>query len=139
MSIRVVRAAAGVVGGLVLLYGTYRLLGLGWSNLLSTVPWLFGGVVAHDAVLAPLVLLVGAAATRRLPDWVRAPATGALVVLGSLTLVSVPVLGRFGAKADNPTLLDRPYAVGWLIAAALVLLVAGVQALARRPKGAERG
>ncbi|MCW2678630.1 MAG: hypothetical protein JWM62_31, partial [Frankiales bacterium] len=32
-------------------------------------------------------------------------------------------LGRFGERPDNPTLLDRPYWVGWLV---LVVLVAAV-------------
>ena len=133
------RLALGVVGVLVGAYGAYRLLVLGVGNLVSAVVWLAGGVVLHDGVLAPLVLAVGALAARLLPDLVREPATAAFVVLGSLTLVAVPVLGRFGAKPDNPTLLDRPYAVGWLVVAALVLAVAGVQVILRRRKGAERG
>ena len=36
------------------------------------------------------------------------------VVLGSLTLLAIPVLGRFGERPDNATLLDRNYTVGWL-------------------------
>ena len=50
----------------------------------------------------------------------RAPAVAGLVVLGSVTLLAIPVLGRFGARADNPTLLDRHYGVGcgWCFARA---------------------
>ncbi len=47
-----------------------------------------------------------------------------MVVLGSLTILAIPMLGRFGAKADNPTLLDRNYWLGWSLIA--VLVVAGV-------------
>jgi hypothetical protein len=55
----------------------------------------------------------------------RAPAAVALIVWGSITLLAVPVLGRFGALEDNPTLLDRPYLITWLVGCALtVLLVA---------------
>ena len=46
-----------------------------------------------------------------------------MVVLGPLTLIAVPVLGRFGAKADNPTLLDRPYWLGYAVVVGLVLLL----------------
>jgi hypothetical protein len=133
------RLGLGLVGVLLGAYGAYRLLALGVGNLVSATVWLVGGVVLHDGVLAPLVLGLGALAARWLPEQVRVPATGALVVLGSLTLVAVPVLGRFGARPDNPTLLDRPYAAGWLVVAALVLGVAGLQILLRRRKGAERG
>ena len=45
-------------------------------------------------------------------------------MLGSVTLLAVPVLGRFGARPDNPTLLDRDYALGWVVLA--VLTIAGV-------------
>ena len=72
----------------------------------------------HDAILAPAVLglrLVGApaAAARR-----AGAVDVVLVLLGPAALVAIPVLGRFGAKADNPTLLDRDYP-GRLVFAAL--------------------
>ncbi|MEO5982420.1 MAG: hypothetical protein ABIQ13_08920 [Pedococcus sp.] len=137
--LKATRVALVVVGLLVGLYGAVRLLGLGWSNLATTVPWLAGVVVAHDLILAPLVVVVGAAAARALPAWSRRGALVVLVVLGSVTLVAVPTLGRFGAKADNPTLLDRPYGMGWLSVAGLVLVVAALLAVTGRRKGAPRG
>jgi hypothetical protein len=45
----------------------------------------------------------------------------ALVVWGTVSLMAVPVLGRFGALSDNPTLLDRPYLSSWAVGTALVL------------------
>lgn len=133
------RAALLVLGVLVGTYGAVRLLGLGWSNLVATLPWLAGVVVAHDAILAPVVVLAGVAAARRLPRWSRAGALVLLVVWGSVTVVAVPVLGRFGAKADNPTLLDRPYAAGWLAMTGLVLVAVALLAIRDRRKGAPRG
>ena len=41
------------------------------------------------------------------------------------------MLGRFGARPDNPTLLDRDYLVGWLVLAGVVLLVTVVASLVR--------
>ena len=128
-----------VLGVLVGAYGAVRLFALGWSNLLATVPWLAGVVIVHDAVLAPVVVLAGVSAARALPDWSRHGATVLLVVWGSATLVAVPALGRFGARADNPTLLDRPYGAGWLAVTGLVLAVAAVLAVRDRREGTPRG
>jgi hypothetical protein len=130
MRVRAVLATLGVgVGG----YGAFRLLELGWDNLVATLLWLAGGVLLHDALLAPLTIAVAALATVLLPTPVRGPAAAGFVVLGSITVTAVPVLGRFGARADNPTLLDRDYTAGWLaLAAAVLLAVVALSAVAGR-------
>jgi hypothetical protein len=134
------RAALGLAGLAAAAYGGLSLVRLGADNFVAALPWLVGGVLVHDALLAPAVVLAGVVAAARLPDWARGAAAGALVVLGPLTLAALPALGRFGARPDNPTLLDRPYAAGWATVAALVLAVAGAAALtARRRGGAHRG
>jgi hypothetical protein len=94
-------------------------------------------VLLHDAILAPLVLALLVLGAAVLPDWARPPAAAATVVLGSVTVMAVPVLGRFGARPDNPTLLDRPYGTGWLLFAGLVLGYACAWGLARRRRGGE--
>ena len=78
--------------------------------------WLAPGWSLHDLVLTPWCWLIAAARRSRCcrPRPGRPAAVG-LVVLGSVTLLAVPVLGRFGARADNPTLLDRDYLAGWLV------------------------
>jgi hypothetical protein len=116
------RVALGAVGVAVAGYGVFRLLELGWSNLVATVVWLAGGVLLHDVVLAPATIVVCAVAVLALRSrpW-RAAVAGGLVVLGTVTVTAIPVLGRFGARPDNPTLLDRPYVAGWLVVAVLVL------------------
>jgi hypothetical protein len=101
------------------------------DQLVNAAVWLASGVVLHDFVLAPLVLALVYGGARVAPPAARAPAAAALVVLGSVTLLAVPVLGRFGARADNPTLLDRDYRAGWLALAGVVLLVTVVAALVR--------
>lgn len=119
------RIAIGCLGLLAGAYGAILLLERGWSNLVSTALWLAGGVVAHDFVLAPLTLglcaLVAPFVARRL----RAVSTAALIVVGSVTVLAIPVLGRFGARPDNPTLLDRHYWWGWVGFVVLVALVSG--------------
>lgn len=103
-------------------------------DLLDSALWLAGGVVVHDAVLAPLVIVLAVLVVRRLPALVRAPVTVGAVVLGSVTLVAVPVLGRFGASPGNPTLLDRDYVTGWLVLAALTVVAVRVSILRRRSR-----
>lgn len=116
-------AARVLVGGLGLLglaYGLWLLVGV--RDLTSAVVWLAGGVVLHDLVLAPLTVLAGVAVARLLPAVLVGPLSRAAIVLGPLTLLAIPVLGRFGARADNPTLLDRGYVGGWLLVVGLTLL-----------------
>ncbi len=67
-------------------------------------------------------------------------------MLGSLTLVAVPVLGGFGRSTDptNETLLDRDYVAGWLVLAGLVVAVvlvwcAGARHAGEPPRTARAG
>lgn len=129
------RVLVGLLGLAAATYGALTLLDLGVRNLVDTTLWLLGGVLLHDVVLAPLtiglgVLVAALLRDRPLPRW-AGPFVGAGVVLGTVTLVAVPVLGRFGARPDNPTLLDRPYVLGWLVLAALTLLGAAATAAFR--------
>jgi hypothetical protein len=130
------RLVTGAVGTLLVAYGAWLLLSRqDLSQVRDVAVWLGAGVVLHDLVLAPAVLLVAAVAARVLPGAARGPAVAVLVVLGSVTLLAVPVLGRFGAREDNPTLLDRPYAAGWLALAALVLTAAVAETVRRVRRG----
>jgi hypothetical protein len=124
------RVALGAVGVLLGLYGAWLLLSRG-HDLWNVVVWLAGGVVLHDAVLSVTVLVLGVLVVRVLPTVAQAPAVVGFVVLGSATLVAVPVLGRFGARPDNATLLDRSYAAGWLVLAGITLVAVVTATLVR--------
>jgi hypothetical protein len=126
----------GVLGVAAAAYGGWLLLGRqDVDQLLNAGVWLGSGVVLHDLVLAPVVLALAALVTRVAGPAARAPVVVGLVVLGSVTLVAVPTLGRFGARPDNPTLLDRPYGAGWLVLAGLVVLGTVVAGLVRSRQG----
>jgi hypothetical protein len=127
------RLAIGGVGVLVGLFGAYLLLSRqDHDQLFSAAIWLVSGVVLHDFVLAPVVLVVVALGGRVVPAAFRGPAVAGLVVLGTVTLLALPVLSRMGERADNPSLLDRHYTLGWLVLAALVVAAVVVAGLARR-------
>ncbi|MCK9825549.1 hypothetical protein NOCD_18855 [Nocardioides cavernae] len=123
MRARLLLAAAGA--GLAL-YGLALLLTRQEPRQwLEVALWLGAGVVAHDVLLSALVVGAGLLGSRLLPASWRAPAAIALVVWGGLSVVAVPVLVGGGVRADNPTLLDRPYiATWWVVSATVVLLVA---------------
>ena len=122
------RVGLGILGVVAGVYGAFLMFSRqDLDALLEVGIWMAVGVVVHDFVLAPLLIGVGVLVPR-LPAAVRESAAVGLVVLGSVTLLAVPVLGRFGVEADNPTLFDRPYAAGWAVLAGLVL--AGVAAAA---------
>lgn len=129
MRLRVLLGGGGVLlGG----YGAFLLLSRQDSGqLVNAAIWLASGVVLHDAVLAPVVLGLVVVGARIAPVAARVPAATALVVLGTATILAIPVLGRFGARPDNPTLLDRDYTAGWFALAGLVLLATVVATLVR--------
>jgi hypothetical protein len=105
------------------------------GQLLDAGIWLGSGVLLHDLVLTLAVLAAGSLSLRVLPEPAKAPAVVGMVVLGSLTLVALPVLGGFGARDDNPTLLDRPYLASWLALAAVITVVVAVASLRRSRRG----
>ena len=129
-----VRGGLGALGVAGTAYGLWLLAGQGAGQWFPVLVWAVGGVVVHDGVLAPLVVVLGVAVAVRAPAWWRTPVLLAAVVLGPLTLLAVPVLGRFGARPDNPTLLDRPYWLGYLLVVGVVVVLTTVSALRRRAR-----
>jgi hypothetical protein len=136
---RAVRVVIGLGGVAIASYGVVLLAERGLGDLVDVGLWLAGGVLVHDALIAPVTLLVVAVAVRVVPGRWWAPAAAWLVVVGTVTLVAVPALGRFGAEPDNPTLLDRPYWTGWALFATLVAGAALCWGIRRRTPEWEGG
>jgi hypothetical protein len=82
--------------------------------------FLLGGALAHDLVLAPLVLLAGTALARVVRGRWRAPLQAALFVSGTLLLFTYPALRGYGRVLHNPTSLPHDYALN------LAVVVGGV-------------
>ncbi|MCW2855099.1 MAG: hypothetical protein JWR52_714 [Marmoricola sp.] len=119
-AIRAVLIAAGAAAGA---FGISLLLGLGQRNLIATVEWLAGGVVLHDGIVGPAVIAAAFVVGRVFRGRVPAAVIVGGIVLATVTVVAIPVLGRFGQRPDNTTLLDGSYGVGWLVFAGLTLLL----------------
>lgn len=111
------------------------LVGLGaWLVVTEPDPlgvfvWLAGALVLHDGILAPLVFAVGLllVARRR-----RGLLRGALLVAGSVVLVTLPLLVRPG-EPPNPSALPLPYGRNLtIVLAAVVVVTGGAIAVQRR-------
>lgn len=134
------RAALVAAGSTLTLYGAWLLLSRqDPGQWLEVGIWLGAGVVAHDAVVSGLVIGLCLLGSRVLPSAWRAPAVVALVVWGGVTLTAVPVLTGLGVRADNPTLLDRPYVATWLAISAIVVLLVAVAGFVRSRRARDEG
>ncbi|MDN5744227.1 MAG: hypothetical protein L0H31_03790 [Nocardioidaceae bacterium] len=124
------RALLGLLGLVLAGYGAVLLLSRqDGDQIRDGLVWLIAGVLVHDALLAPVVLGLCLVGRLMLPTRYRRAATVALIIVGPLSLLAIPVLGRFGARPDNPTLLDRPYLAAWLVL--LIIAAAAVIAVGR--------
>jgi hypothetical protein len=114
-------------GAAALAYGGWLLLtGGGRTAPRSTLTWLAGALLGHDAVLAPATVAAGWLlwrVTAHRPDVRRLVAAGAFVA-ACLVIVAAPALLSEGAP-DNGTATPRDYAGGL---ATLLLLDAAVTA-----------
>jgi hypothetical protein len=116
------------------IWGAWLLSDDGLDKLPSTVLWLVGVVVLHDAVLAPIVVVIGVVAARTLRR--RAVAAIAFLIWGTLTLAVANVLSGVGGKPDMDSLLNRPYLSAWLVLSGVI--VAGALAVTARTDGSNR-
>jgi len=144
--VRVARAVLVVVG--------VALIGLGGWVLTETVSptryggllvWLIGAVIAHDAVIAPVVagiaLIVGRTGRRISPTVLAILQVG--IVLGVvLSLVVVPEIISKARGTKNDTVLPFDYgtrlAVAWLVVAVLTALAVVVWTVLARRREARR-
>lgn len=110
-----------VVGGiLVLLYGGLRLVFEVPRELVGLVLWMAGVVVAHDALLAPLVVGLGWVLARTVPPRPRRFVQTGLVVGGLVSVVAIPLILREGTKPPAKALLLQDYGANLAILLGLV-------------------
>ncbi|RMI34963.1 hypothetical protein [Nocardia stercoris] len=93
------------------------------ADLKSIAFWFVGGILVHDALFAPLCAAAGVGARRLLPRSWWAPVACGAVCTVVLAVLAVPVIGRRNAVPDNPSVLDRNYAAGLVVALAVVWIL----------------
>ncbi len=132
MRMSVTRLLTGVAGLALMGVGASLLLDV--PDLTGVLVWLGGAVVLHDALIAPLVLLIGLVLVR---GGARGPVRGALLVAGALTAVALPVLLRPG-KPANSSVLPLDYPRNWLLTLVAVATVTALVLAARRTRRRRR-
>jgi hypothetical protein len=127
---RGLRVLVGVAGLAFTGVGAWLLLTGGrTTDPLSVLTFLALPVAAHDAVLAPVAVLLGWLALRFAPRPAHAPLQVALLMVASVLLVGLPLvlvqaLGR--RPADNPSVDPLDYQRNVVVL--VLLLVAGAAA-----------
>ena len=121
-----------VLGWAVMAYGIWGFL----HDHRSTVPartvwWIAGTAVAHDAVVAPVVTLVGLGLAALLPRWARGPVAAAVAASGVVLVFSYPLLRHFGRRADNPSILPLDYPGHVAVVLAVIWAAAAVSLVIR--------
>jgi hypothetical protein len=97
--------------------------------------WVVGGALVHDALVLPIVLLVGWGARRLTPPVAWPAVRWALATSAVVALVAWPFVRGYGRRASNPSLLPRDYASGTLLAVAAVWAVAIAWAVVAARRG----
>lgn len=112
------------IGSAMILFGIYGVVhDQARIHPASYLKILVGGLLVHDLLVAPAIILVGVVLRRAVPGRVRGPVQAALAISAVLALVSVPVIGGYGRLANNPSVLYSHH-----YTRALVVLVAIVGA-----------
>lgn len=119
---KLVRILLGVVGGLLLAYGGARLLhGLPLPTLLVLAGWLLAALVIHQGVLSPAVLAVGAA-LRSLPDRARGFVQAALIMVGAVTVIAIPLIIRQFSQPAGKAMLLQQYGINLALLVGIIAL-----------------
>lgn len=130
---KVVRSLPLVVGVGFGSWGVWLMSDFTPGQLVSMGTWLVGGVIVHDAVIAPITVVLGVLAARVLPGHVRAVAAVAFLIWATLTVTFINVLSGQGGKPGNDTVLNRPYGMSWVVLTVVIVVIASVVARRRRP------
>lgn len=133
------RIALGALGVAGIVWGAWLVSDDGFDKLQSTALWLVGVVLLHDAVLAPVVVVIGVLAARTVPRDHRAVAAVAFLLWGTVTLAVANVLSGVGGKPGMDSLLHRPYVGAWLALTAAMVAVAVVSAAMMKGRHRETG
>lgn len=116
----IVRAVLLLTGFVVGLYGLWLIWEFPISTIIQLAVWGGIAVVVHDFVFAPLAALLGFAGRKLVRGRWWKPVTVTALCTAVLALLAIPVYSRPGARADNPTVLDRNYPLGLWIAIAIL-------------------
>jgi hypothetical protein len=122
----------GLLGLAALGYGGYGLFVNDRPDLLGVCRFLVIVLVAHDFVVLPVTIGIGALVVRFAPAWARRPVVAALVVSAVVTVVAAPLVIGKGRIADNPSAFPQRYGLHLLFILAVVWAAAAVWTVVNR-------
>ncbi|HEU5266683.1 MAG TPA: hypothetical protein VFU35_08275, partial [Jatrophihabitans sp.] len=96
------------------------------DDLIVLFCWLIGALVIHDGLLSPLLVGIGVALRRYVPDRGRRYLQAALVTGGLLTVVALPMIYRQGSQPAAKAILRQDYGANL---ATLLAIVTGLVVL----------
>jgi hypothetical protein len=97
------------------------------ANPFKVFRLLIGLNIFNDAIVVPVVLGVAFAARRWAPRWLLHPLQVWLIVSGAVSLYAYPLVGSFGKKPSQPSVLPFNYAHNLLIVlASITVFCAGL-------------
>jgi hypothetical protein len=121
---RLVIGTAGVALGL---FGVFRLVTeISTYNLTVLFCWLIGALVIHDGLLSPLVIGVGVALRRYVPDRARRYLQFGLIAGALVTIVAIPMIYRRDSQPAVKAILQQNFGANL---ATLLTIVAGLALL----------
>lgn len=125
---KVARIGLAVVGIVLVLYGAGRILSSVPPPLLVLLGiWLVGALLIQHGIVSPLVVAVGVALRRLVPDRGRRFLQIGLIVAAMVTVVAIPLIIRQGTQPPAKALLLQNYAANLTL---LLGLIAGVTLVA---------
>jgi len=108
--VRTSRIALAAAGGLLLIFGVFRLVTeLDTGDLVVLGLWLAAAVALHDGLIAPIVVGTGVLLTG-VPARARRYVQGALIVGALITVIAMPLIGRQDSQPASKAILLRDYA-----------------------------
>jgi hypothetical protein len=125
---RIILVIAGVGLGL---FGIFRLATeVPLANLLWLLVWLVAATVIHDGILSPFVVGVGWLLRRLVPDRARRYLQFALIMIGLVTVIALPMIYLRGSQPAVKALLLRNYGANLaLIISAVTVVTLAVYAI----------
>ena len=113
------------VGALVMAYGLKGLLGAASTTQPRNLFTFFiGAGVVHDALFAPLVVVVGWLTARFVPKVARVPVWIALSYSVVLIAFAWPLVRRYGARSTIPSALPLDYGRNLVVSLVVIWVVA---------------
>ena len=125
IDVMLVARMAAIGSGVVLAaYGAVRLLtDVPGASLLRLAVWLIAAVVISDLVVSPLVVGIGVALRRWLPDRGRRYVQAFLIMAAMIIVIAAPMIYLQGSAPPEKALLNQDFGVNLMILLGLAALI----------------